>query len=140
MRGRSICVMSPVMTIRESPPRRVRNIFICSRVVFWASSRMTNESFSVRPRMNASGATSITPLSISRGPVDVHHVVQRVVQRPQVRVDLLGEVARQKAELLAGLDRWSCEHHAVDRAAPAPHRPLPWRGTSCRCRPARCRR
>ena len=49
--GRSICVTSPVMTALESKPRRVRNIFICSVVVFCASSRMTNESFSVRPRM-----------------------------------------------------------------------------------------
>ena len=37
---------------------RVRNIFICSGVVFCASSRMMNELLSVRPRMNASGATS----------------------------------------------------------------------------------
>ena len=51
------------MTILESKPSRVRNIFICSGLVFCASSRMMNESFSVRPRMNASGATSITPLS-----------------------------------------------------------------------------
>ena len=42
-------------------PIRVRNIFICSGVVFCASSRMMNESLSVRPRMNASGATSIVP-------------------------------------------------------------------------------
>ena len=33
-------------------------------VVFWASSRMMNESLSVRPRMNASGATSIMPFSM----------------------------------------------------------------------------
>ncbi len=52
--------MSPVMTIFELNPSRVRNIFICSGLVFCASSRITNESFSVRPRMNASGATSIT--------------------------------------------------------------------------------
>ena len=45
---------------------RVRNIFICSTVVFWASSRMMNDSFSVRPRMKASGATSMTLRSISR--------------------------------------------------------------------------
>jgi hypothetical protein len=32
-------------------PSRVRNIFICSAVVFCASSRMTNASLSVRPRM-----------------------------------------------------------------------------------------
>ena len=52
--------MSPVMTIFELKPRRVRNIFICSGLVFCASSRITNESLSVRPRMKASGATSIT--------------------------------------------------------------------------------
>ena len=42
--GRSICVMSPVITAFESNPSRVRNIFICSAVVFCASSRMMNES------------------------------------------------------------------------------------------------
>src|SRR5215204_1190324 len=62
-RGRSTCVTSPVTTIFEPNPSRVRNIFICSGVVFCASSRITNESLIVRPRMKASGATSITPLS-----------------------------------------------------------------------------
>ena len=47
--GKSIWVMSPVMTAFELNPRRVTNIFICSEVVFCASSRMTNESFRVRP-------------------------------------------------------------------------------------------
>ena len=42
----------------------VRNICICSGDVFCASSRMMNESFSVRPRMNASGATSTVPRSM----------------------------------------------------------------------------
>jgi hypothetical protein len=42
---------------------RVRNIFICSGVVFCASSRMTKAWFSVRPRMKASGAISIRPFS-----------------------------------------------------------------------------
>ena len=46
-------------------PRRVRNIFICSDVVFCASSRMMNASLSVRPRMYASGAISIAPFSVS---------------------------------------------------------------------------
>ena len=44
-------VTSPVMTILEPKPSRVRNIFICSGVVFCASSRMMKESSSVRPRM-----------------------------------------------------------------------------------------
>ena len=63
-RGRSTCVTSPVITTFEPKPSRVRNICICSGEVFCASSRMMNESFSVRPRMNASGATSITPRSM----------------------------------------------------------------------------
>ena len=57
---------SPVTTTLDPKPRRVRNIFICSGVVFCASSRMMNESFRVRPRMNASGATSMVPRSMSR--------------------------------------------------------------------------
>ncbi len=42
---------------------RVRNIFICSRLVFWASSRIIKLSSRVRPRMYARGATSIFPRS-----------------------------------------------------------------------------
>ena len=61
--GRSICVMSPVMTAFEFTPSRVRNIFICALVAFWASSRITNASASVRPRMYASGAISIVRVS-----------------------------------------------------------------------------
>lgn len=49
--GRSIWVTSPVMTTLEPKPMRVRNIFICSRLVFWASSRMIKLSSSVRPRI-----------------------------------------------------------------------------------------
>ena len=57
--------MSPVTTAFEPKPIRVRNIFICSEVVFWASSRMMNASLSVRPRMKAIGATSMMPRSRS---------------------------------------------------------------------------
>ncbi len=32
--GRSICVTSPVTTVFDEKPRRVRNIFICSDAVF----------------------------------------------------------------------------------------------------------
>ena len=56
--GTSTWVVSPVTTTFEPKPMRVRNIFICSGVVFCASSRMMKLLFSVRPRMNASGATS----------------------------------------------------------------------------------
>jgi hypothetical protein len=40
-------VTSPVTTILEPKPSRVRNIFICSAVVFCASSRITNASLRV---------------------------------------------------------------------------------------------
>ena len=56
--GRSTWLTSPVTTQRLPKPMRVRNIFICSGVVFCASSRMTKAWFSVRPRMKASGAIS----------------------------------------------------------------------------------
>ena len=49
--GRSIWVTSPVTTTLLPTPMRVRNIFICSGVVFWASSRMMKASSSVRPRI-----------------------------------------------------------------------------------------
>ena len=55
---------SPVMTVLELKPRRVRNIFIWSGVVFCASSRMMKESLSVRPRMKAMGAISMIPDSM----------------------------------------------------------------------------
>ena len=77
-------------TAFEPKPMRVRNIFICSLVVFCASSRITKESLSERPRMKASGATSMTLRSIElRDALEAHHLVERVVHRPQVRVDLL---------------------------------------------------
>src|SRR5262245_32415957 len=50
-RGRSTCVTSPVTTIFEPKPSRVRNICICSGEVFCASSRMMKLSFKVRPRI-----------------------------------------------------------------------------------------
>src|SRR5439155_1008211 len=63
-RGRSTWVTSPVTTTWETNPMRVRNICICSGLVFCASSRMMKESLSVRPRMKASGATSSVPRSM----------------------------------------------------------------------------
>ena len=57
--GRSIWLTSPVTTHLLPKPMRVKNIFICSGVVFCASSRMMKALLSVRPRMKASGAISI---------------------------------------------------------------------------------
>ena len=94
---------------------RVRNIFICSEVVFCASSRMMKASFRVRPRMNAIGATSMIAALQELGRLLVaQDVVERVVEGPQVRVDLLDEVARQEAELLAGFHGRPGEDDALD--------------------------
>jgi hypothetical protein len=82
-------------------PSRVRNICICSGVVFCASSRITNESLKVRPRMNASGATSIVLRSMYAGVGQVHRVVERVEQAADVRVDLREHVPGG-AQTLAG--------------------------------------
>ena len=49
--GRSSWVGSPVTTMRDRAPIRVRNIFIWAVVVFWASSRMMKALLRVRPRM-----------------------------------------------------------------------------------------
>ncbi len=134
--------MSPVTTALEPKPMRVRNIFICSLVVFCASSRITKESLSERPRMKASGATSMTLRSIELGDAfETQHLVQRVVHRTQVRIDLLRQIAGQKSEPLARLDGGPHQDdapHAVPPAAPPPRRRR--RDRSCRCRPGRCRR
>ena len=64
-RGRSTWLRSPVTTMREPSPSRVRNIFICIEVAFCASSSTTKALLSVRPRMKASGAISMRFSSIS---------------------------------------------------------------------------
>ena len=50
-----------------------------------------------------------------------HHVVQRVVERAQIGVDLLLEIAGQEAEALAGFDGRAREHDAVDLAGLKQH-------------------
>src|SRR3546814_8141741 len=52
-----------------------------------------------------------------RNALETEHFVQRVVQWTQVRIDLLGHVARQKTELLAGLDRRPHQHDATHTVA-----------------------
>ena len=53
-------------------------------------------------------------LEVRGDALGVEHVVQRVEQRPQVRVDLRLQVAGQEAEPLAGLDGGAREDDAVD--------------------------
>ena len=70
----------------------------------------------------------------------LEHVVERVEERAQVGVDLGGDVAGQEAEPLAGLDGRAGEDDPVHLAARRARRPpSPRRGTTCRCRPDRCR-
>ena len=52
-----------------------------------------------------------------RNDLRIHHLVDRVVQRSQIRVDLVGEGARQEPEPLSRLDRRSREDDAADLAA-----------------------
>ena len=104
--GKSTWLGSPVTTMRLFSPSRVSSIFICIAVVFCASSRMIAAFDNVRPRMKASGA-----ISISRGlqrafdDARIHQVVERVIDRPQIRIDLFAHVAGQKAKPLAGFHR-----------------------------------
>ena len=63
-----------------------------------------------RDRRDLDGAA----LDVSRHAIDVEHVVQRIVERPQVRVDLLLQVAWQEPQLLSGLDRGTREDDAAD--------------------------
>ena len=113
--GRSTWLGSPVTIMRLFSPSRVSSIFICIAVVFCASSRMMAAFDSVRPRMKASGAISIS-LGLQRALDDarVHQIVERVVDRPQIGIDLLAHVAGQEAEPLAGFDRRPRQDDAVD--------------------------
>ena len=76
-----------------------------------------NESFSVRPRMNASGATSIVPrLHVGVETVGVEHVVERVEEGAEIRIDLREHVAGEEAEPLPRLDGGAGQDDPVDLA------------------------
>ena len=63
--GKSTCVMSPVTIAFDPYPILVKNIFICSLVVFCASSNIIYALSKVLPLIYANGATSINPLSLN---------------------------------------------------------------------------
>ena len=70
-----------------------------------------------RPRMKASGRhLDHATLEILADLLGLEHVVQRVKQRPQVRVHLGHQVAGQEAEPLSRLDRGAREDDPVDLA------------------------
>ncbi len=67
--------------------------------------------------MKASGATSIMPVCMPRSTMrGIHEIIQRVVDRPQIGIDLVAHVAGQEAEPLAGLDRRARQDQPLDRA------------------------
>ena len=133
--------------VAGSPPsansRRggVRIIFIWTAVVFCASSRMTNELARVRPRMKASGATSISPLLQALGDlVARQHVVQGVVERPQIGIDLFLQVAGQEAgAALPPRGPGATARCGRPRRGSAARRPSPPPDRSCRYPPVRAR-
>ena len=97
---------------------RVRNIFICMLVVFCASSRMTK---ALRQRAAAHEGER-RDLDDAGRQVALHlrrrqHVVERVVERAQIGIDLLAHVAGQEAEPLAGFDGGARQDDALDLAA-----------------------
>ena len=114
-RGRSTCVTSPVTTTLEPKPRRVRNICICSGLVFCASSRMMKRVVQ-RAAAHEGERRHLdhAALHVRVQLVRVEHVVEGVEERAQVRVDLREHVARQEAEPLAGLDGRAREDDAAD--------------------------
>ena len=62
------------------------------------------------------------------------------IDRPQIGIDLLAQIAGQEAQPLAGLDRRARQDDALDRAGSSAGRPRRRpRDRSCRCRPAQGR-
>ena len=103
--------------IREPSPRRVRNIFICMAVAFCASSSRI-AALDKRPPAHEGERRDLDHAGLD-APLDhapVHEVVERVIDRAQIGVDLVAHVAGQEAEPLAGLDRGTRQHQPFDQA------------------------
>ena len=97
--------MSPVIAAREPKPRRVRNIFICSRVVFCASIKDDERVVQCPAAHEGQRRDFDNARFLKRGHLlGPEHIKQGIVKRAQIRVDLFGEIAGQEAELLARLD------------------------------------
>ena len=114
--GRS-CEGSPVTIMREPSPRRVRNIFICIEVAFCASSSRTQALRQRAPahegeRRDFNHAGLHPALDHAR----VHEVMQPVVDRAQIGIDLFAHVAGQKAKALASFDGGARQDQALDHA------------------------
>jgi hypothetical protein len=104
--------------MRDPSPRRVRNIFICMEVAFCASSSTMKAWTASGPRMNASGR-DLDDLLLDHllHLLGGQEVVQRVVERLHVGVDLLLGVAGQEAQPLARLHGGARQDDPVHMAA-----------------------
>jgi hypothetical protein len=82
-------------------------------------------------------------LAAGHAPFDLfgrHAIVERVVKRAQVGIDLFLHVAGQEAEPFARFHRRAGQDQALDRSGDQLRRPAPPRHRSCRCLPGRARR
>ncbi len=137
--GKSTCDVSPETTIFDPSPSRVRNIFIWPTVVFCASSMMMKALLSVRSaHVGERRHFDDVVLHVAANLLVIDHLPQRVLQRPQVGVDLGLHIARQEAEAFARFDRGADEDDLANRLIAEPlQRPWPRRDRSCRYRPGR---
>ena len=116
--GRSTWVGSPVTIILLPSPILVRNIFICIDVVVL---RLIENDHGVRQGAaahegerrdldHAGGKPALDPLRRQ-------HVVESIVKRAQIGIDLLAHVAGKEAEPLSSLDRGPRQDQPVAFAA-----------------------
>ena len=109
--------MSPVTTIlRAEPETGEEHLHLLGRGVLRLvehDERVVERAAAhVRERSHLDGARR----QKLRHDLGVHHLVERVVERAEVGVDLVGEGARQEAEPLTGLDGGPREDDARDLA------------------------
>src|SRR5439155_27079914 len=56
----------------------------------------------------------LAPLHQTICPLHIHHVVQRVIERSEVRIHFSVHVAGKKSELLSRLNSWTSQDDAAD--------------------------
>jgi hypothetical protein len=102
-----------VITAVEPKPMRVRNIFICSaRGVLGLVEDDEGVVQGAPAHEGQRCHLDDAALDVLVDGLEAEHLVQRVVERAQVGVDLLRQVAGQEAELFAGLHRRAHQQYA----------------------------
>ena len=113
--GRSICVMSAVTTAREpEADAGQEHLHLLGRGVLGLVEDDEAAVERAPPHERQRRHLDRAPLEQALGALGLDHVVEGVVQRAQVGVDLGHEVAGQEPEALTGLDRRAGEDDAVD--------------------------